>query len=311
MTARVPETRPSPAIPGSSFRYDPLSHVRVLFVRFVQGLFRVAPEGGYRWSPNDEETELFVSDGGTVRSDVLERAPAVTFTRGGIQFYSMGFDDMEQYDFATGRKTKGTLLPGTMTINACSKAELEADSLAWTIAEHLWVLSDVLKRSGFFEIGRSIHIGAPSPAGSIIVGDRGEEAYCTPISVPYQFPRRASATPLNAVVVNSIEQRLHLGTSSRTYNLGSPRNAPTTTHQSGLNIHECRPPSFAPDASNLEEDLPKVPHPLNPSKLVTVRRVYPNRAGSRVLAGQGVTIPIVRPCVEQSNAADVAFEQKG
>ena len=93
MAAKIPETRPSPRFPESSFKYNPLMHVRVLFVRFAQGLFAAAPTGSYHWTADAETTELIITDEETISPDVLQKSPVISFTRGPVQFYSVGMDD--------------------------------------------------------------------------------------------------------------------------------------------------------------------------------------------------------------------------
>jgi hypothetical protein len=312
VAAKTPETRSKPTFPESSFKYNPLIHVRVLFVRFIQGLFAAAPEGSYRWQPDDENTEIYITDEGVVKPEVVEKMPAVTITRGPVQFYNLGLDDLEQYDFALDRKTKGVLLPGTLTINACARVDLESEHIAFVIADHIWLLRDLLMKSGFFETGRGIQVGSPSPAGSIIANDRGDEFFCTPVSVPFQFARLSSFTPLGRNIVSSIQQAFRVRGITRQFGLGSPRNDPSIDHEIPLSLHLCPPPPFAPNAQDLQRsDLPLQPHPLNPAVQVRVRVVRPNRTGLKLVPRGGAVLPITQPCVEQSGQSAPAFEQKG
>lgn len=312
MAAKNPETRSKPLFPESSFKYNPLMHVRVLFVRFVQGLFAAAPEGSYRWRPDDENTEIYITDEGVVKAEVVEKMPTVAFTRGPVQFYNLGLDDLDGYNFPLDRKTKGVLLPGTMTINVCARVDLESEHVAFVIADHIWLLRDLLMKAGFFDVGRSIQVGAPSPAGSIIAGDSADEFFCTPVSVPFQFGRLSSFTPLGMTVVRSIEHSFRVRGIVRQFGLGAPRNDPNFDHEIPQSIHLCSPPSFAPDAQDLRRgDLSLQPHPLNPAVQVLVRVVRPVRTGLRLNPRGGSVLPITRPCVEQSNQSGPAFEQKG
>jgi len=285
-------------------------HVRVLFIRFVQGLFSASPEGCYRWRADQHSTEIFIADEETLNPEVISKKPGISFTRGPVQFYSLGLDDMEKFDFTLEKKTKGVLIPGTMTINCCSSVPIESEHIAWVVAEHLWLLRHLLMRAGFFEIGRSIQIGSPSPAGSIIANDRGEEFSCTPVSVPFQFARASSYTPLGMEIVNRINQNLRVRGPQRVSSCGPP----ATTHEYPLGQYECWPPPFAPQAQDLQRDesLPLMPHPLNPAKTVRVRVVRPHCAGSRLLPHARTTIPILAPCVEQSNTQSApVFTQQG
>lgn len=305
MSAKVSETEGQPTFPGSSFKYTPLRHVRVLFVTFAQGLFQAAPKGSYRWLDDEEQTEIIIQNENRIDPETLGKRPAITFTRGPLEFYSLGIDDRVAYDFALDKKTKGVLVPGTMTVNCISRVELEADDLAWVVAEHFWLLRDLLMKAGFFEVGRAPQIGSPSPAGSIIANDQGDEFTVVPITVPFQFARTSSFTPLGKQIVNNIRQQLT--TVVKTFASVGP---PLHGHEYPTNVTAYPPPSFAPaasDARGLTPDpggrksppfLPKQPHPLNPAKTVTVRTVRPLRQGLR--QPQPGQVPITDPCVEES-----------
>ncbi len=307
MAGRNPETTPQPLFPETSFQYNPLTHVRVLFVRFIQGLFRAAPVGSYRYSDDPELTEIYVADEGEIDAAVVERMPAVSLVRGPVQFFSLGIDDLEKYDFATGKKTKGILLPGTMTINVCAKVSLESEAVAFIIADHLWLLRDLMMQQGFFEIGRGIQIGSPSSAGSIIANDMGKEMYCTPVSVPYQFSRLSSFTPLGREIIKSIEQCL-------TVRPGAPvgsEGALKQSHELPYSFKLQFPPAFAPNALDVPNAGCSVqPHPLNPSQMVTVRKVRAGSSRSHLIHSRAA-IPITPDCMEQSAVSAPAFKQKG
>lgn len=306
MPGRVIETSPRGAIPDSSFKYTPLQHVRVLFASFVQGLFFGAPRGCYHWEPSLEESDIVITDENPIHIDTVGVRPAITFTRGPIQFFSLGLDDMMSYDFQTENKKKSVLVPGTMTINCCSKNDLESELIAWIIAEHLWLLRHLLMREGFFEIGRQLVTGAPSPAGSIVTGDGAKEWYCTSISCPFQFARTSQFTPLNQIAINNIQMALRTG--ARSF---PQQGIPAEGHEVPRNINLCFPPSFAPNASDAhgatpdpangeQEVLPIVPHPLNPSQKVVVRTVNRNKPGLRPASMGGRVLPISERCVEES-----------
>lgn len=305
MAAKVPETQGRPTFPGSSFKYTPLRHVRVLFITFVQGLFQAAPKGCYHWVDDEETSDIIITNENRIDPEILNKRPVITFTRGPIQFYSLGIDDRVNYDFALDKKRKGVLVPGTMTINCVSRVGLEAEDLAWVVAEHIWLLRDLLMKAGFFEIGRNPQIGSPSPAGSIITNDQGDEYTAVPITVPFQFARDSSFTPLGKQIVNNIRQQLTL--SVKTF---SSTGTPMQSHEYPVNTFACPPASFAPSASDARGRtpdpgglksppfLPKQPHPLNPAKTVTVRTVRPFQHGLR--RPQPGQVPITDPCVEES-----------
>jgi len=308
MAAKTPETEPTPLFPGS-FRYTPLQALRELFIGFLHGLFNGAPKGAYHWEESDDTTEIFIRDEATVAEETLGGRPLITIVRGPIQFHSLGLDDMLKYEADIDKKTKTVLVPGTMTLNCCSRVSLESEQIAWVVMEHIWILREkLIGNQLLFDTGQRPQMGSPSPAGSIIADGKGKEWICTPVSFPFQMYRTSSFTPLGLQIVRSIENHID----SRLYrmrNLGPP----AITHEVPVGIHECPPPpvTAASDERGMSPDpggrrqyfLPKQPHPLNPAKTVTVRTVRPFRPGLRPFVGvRPGAVPIPDPCVKESES---------
>lgn len=306
MPSKLPTTSPTGAIQDDSFKYSPLEHVVELFVGFFQGLFQASPEGAYHWMANDETTEIYISDENPLRGDSIGARPAISCTRGPVQFFSLGLDDMLAYDQRTGTKQKSVLVPGTMTVNCCSRVAAESTRIAWICAEQLWLHRELLMKAGFFEIGRAPAIGAATAAGSIVVADQGDEWYVTPVTCPFQFYRTSQTSPLGQQIIKNVQIALR----AKLQAVGC--NAPATSGGVDLpvNIQGCPPASFAPAASDAYGGtpnpgyaprlLPTVPHPLNPGQMVVVRSSKPNCAAVRPAGMGGRSIPIASTVVEES-----------
>lgn len=311
MPSRVTKNSAHGAGPLSSFRNTPLTHVRVLYSEFVKQLFAMQPRGNMHWQ-DDEQSEIYISDEHPVNGDIIGVRPAITFTRGPIQMFSLGMDDMMSYSFETGKKTKGVLIPGMMSINCCSSVDLESESIGWWVAEHLWILREELMGiDGFFEIGRQSSVSSPSSAEGIISGDAGKEYYCTTVTSPFQFPRTSSSTPLNREIVNNISlaiQRRNV----MSLNCQGQGRGPAASMNADLpvNVQASAPQGYLPGASDvhgrtpdpggtLPDPPPLQPHPLNPAVQVRVRTTHPYRAAVRPPMMGGRAIPIAEhDCVE-------------
>ena len=314
MPPKVPTTNPNGAFPEDSFKYSPLEHVRSLFVGFFQGLFHASPPGAYHWDQSDEVSEIYISDENVVKGSDIGQRPAISCTRGPVQFYSLGLDDMMNYDFQTGTKKKSVLVPGTMTLNCSSRVSLESERIAWICAEQLWMHRELLMQAGFFEIGRQPAIGSPSPAGSLITADSGDEWYVTPVTCPFQFYRTSQFSPLGKHIVRNLvlEIRARLETVNEQSRTIGGHGGPASSDVPGVPVELDRtfPPPFAPQASDVYGGTPNpgggipqlstVPHPLNPGQMVTVRAARPNAVAVRPPGMGGRSIPICRPTVEQS-----------
>lgn len=294
MPSKIRQTTANGAFPGSDWKYGPLLQIRTIYIAFTQGLFSAAPLGSYHWSPSLQDTEIVITDESPIQLDTVGKRPAIGFTRGPIQSNSIGQDDLLGYDYATGKKTKSVLVPGTMSINCCSRVDIESEQLAWVVAEQLWMHRELLMKAGFFEIGRQFVIGAPSPAGSVVAGDSADEWSVTTVSSPFQFYRTSSFTPLGAEIVGEIGVQL----------------AANMARVSGHG------PVVAPNDGNASANLPYAlnrsapgvvppmqPHPLNPAQQVTIRSANPYRPGLRSPGIGGRTIPIQRAPVEESESS--------
>lgn len=200
---------PRPAFPASSFAYNPLLHLRVLFVQFLQGLFSAAPKNTYRWCEDDNATEILVRDEGVIHAELTQKRPAITIARGAVKFQSMGLDDMESYDLQTNTKVKSALNPGTITFNCLSRNPLESEHLAFLVATHFWLLKDeLLKNYGMFNISSDLDVSETSPAGSLIAGDQGDEYTVTKVTLAYIMSQLGSVTPLNQNIVNAVRAKI-------------------------------------------------------------------------------------------------------
>lgn len=279
--------------------------MRVLFVSFVQGLFHAAQRGYLHWEPDLERTEIIITDENPVDIDVAGIRPAISFTRGPVQYNSIALDDMMEFDLETGAKTKTAILPGTMNINCCSKSDIESERIASIVAEQLWMHREMLLKQGLFEAGRQPLIGSPSPAGSIVSGDNGHEWYVTTVSSPFQLYRTNKATPLNVHIARSIEMRVQTALQKlQAGNWPSAGGSPEAPYQ----VNAAYPPNFSP-ASDVQGGTARpgvapssflAPHPLNPAKIVQVRSVRPNRPGIRPPSIGGRVLPIQETSVEES-----------
>jgi hypothetical protein len=295
-------------VPGENpWSESPLERVRVLYVAFTKGLFAAAPPGCYHWAAG-EESEIYISDESPLRSEVIGKRPAISFTRAPVQFYSLGLGDIDGYNFETGGVRKSVLVPGVMSINCLSRTDLESERLAWIVGEHLWLLREKLMKMGFFEIGRQPTISATSPAEGLVANEGGEEWFCTSVQSPFQFPRSSKVTPLNELVLENIELQLRVGCPTPVGSMGWPA---SENADLPIEVIENPPPTWAPDATDTYGRTPnpgasgalargKSYHPLNPTVEVQLKSVNPYRRGTAPLRIGGKTIPLGDTSVKES-----------
>jgi hypothetical protein len=254
-----------------------------------------------------EETDIVVSDENPIKTDTLGKRPCISCTRGPVALYTLGLDDVLQYNLTSGAKKKTILLPGTISINCCSRVPLEAEQLAWVVAEHLWMLRDVMRRWGFYDVGRNLAIGAPSPPGSIIQNDGGDEWYVVTITSPFQISRISQTTPLGQKIAASVEMTLGGNLIGRT-----PQGIPYTDRpEMPYSYDRPQPADDLPsvggrvggmkgEGSISSHSVRTMAHPLNPNVQVIVRAARPGDPIFSPPSIYGRTIPISGRPVEES-----------
>lgn len=206
MPLKVIRSAPERESPQDSFSQRPLLALRRSFVGFVQGLFGLNPPGFFHWDIENETSEILITDEHPLKTTQLNVRPGVTFTRGPLQFNRLGVNDMATYDLETETIRKTTLVAGVMHINCCARIDIEADDIAWHIAEHIWLLrKELIANNKFFDISSMPAVGAPSPPGSLVEGDGGDELICTTVVVPFQFVRTGQITPNNRDILKHID----------------------------------------------------------------------------------------------------------
>lgn len=313
---KVPQVSPNGAFP-TDWKYAPLEYIRGLFVGFYQQLFHHSPSGAYHWNADDEISEILITDEEPVKAETIGARPCISTSRSAVSFYSLGLDDMLEYDPKTGQKKKSVLVPGTLILNCSSRVRLESERIAWICAEQLWLHRELLMKAGFFEIGRQPNISAPTPAGSVIQNDSGDEWFTTAVTFPFQFYRTSQVTPLGAQIVQEVQasMRTRLRHTNDQYlrigGHGGAANGPGV--EVPVSVQAYAPPPFAPDASDVyggtprpgsaPAPLPTQPHPLNPALRVVVRTVRANSPGLRPPGMGGRAIPMQSAGVEESSSS--------
>jgi len=192
---------------------QPLLMLRKTALAFLQGLFEIGDVGCFKWSEDQEATEIYITDEAVIRSEVVGKRPAISVVRGTVAWGKTSLDERQTSDSITGEKTKTDLLSGTLSFNCCSKVDLESEYLAWIVSNSIWLLRDIfLKDTPLHEFGRGNQIGSPSPAGAIVAGDTEGEWINTPVSVSFYFQNSGKVTPLltKTTLIKSIEARLGL-----------------------------------------------------------------------------------------------------
>lgn len=189
----------------SSWGENPLFHVTRVCLAFLQNLFKLSPDGSYRWNADRELTRLVITDELPLHSEQVNKRPAIVTVRSPVQWAGIGLEQKVSEDIKTGARVHTDLISGHMTFNCLSRVKVEAEQLGWLVARHLWSLHRIFMRSGFHKMGQRVQILSATPAGALIAGDTEGEIHNVPVISPYEFQWTERITPLNLDLLSEVE----------------------------------------------------------------------------------------------------------
>jgi hypothetical protein len=173
----------------STWGENPILHLTRLCLSFAQQLFAQAPAGEecFHWAPDEERTEVLITDKAPIESEMIGHRPAIVFIRSPMAFGGVAMDQMQSMSMATGERTHTDLISGNATYNCVARHKNTAEYLAWILGRHCWILRRIMLRNGFHDFGQRVQFLSASPPGALIQGAVEAEAVNVPVVVPYHF----------------------------------------------------------------------------------------------------------------------------
>lgn len=187
---------------------EPLYYRTRVYLLFLQGLFEDFPEGSYKWSNDEELTEIAITDQAPIPRQVIERRPAIVTMRGPAQFANLTLDQMRKIDTRTGAKERTDIVACTMTVNCIAKLGVEAQRIGWIVMRHLRTFKGMIQKYGnITKVGDEVTIGPESPPGAMVSGEVDPAWSMVTVHSPFFFQWTEVDTP-NSVRLRGIELRL-------------------------------------------------------------------------------------------------------
>lgn len=186
----------------SNASMSPLFQLQRHIVSFLQWTFGKQPAGSYRFvsdnDPDSTESEIFIGADTPINTKMVGKRPAITVLRGPASFQGVGFNDRSGFRSWDGTRTKLDIIPTTLQVNVLSKIPMEAEQLAWFVAEQIWGYSDeIVDKAPFIHsMGARATISPPSPAGSF-VNSTDYEWTVVVCSYPVYLTHQITSQPLN------------------------------------------------------------------------------------------------------------------
>lgn len=175
-----------------------LSDTKDILLRFLQDLFFQMPagEGCYHFQPghevgstDEENTEIVITDAGSVSTDSVEKRPVIIVSRGPFAYGNTALDHLLKQDpgLMHEKRVHTDLLTGSFVLNCVSRAGLEAEEIALIVAKAIRIYRRELQKAGFFHIGTLVQVGSETPAGALVSGDSEEDFINVPVSLPIYY----------------------------------------------------------------------------------------------------------------------------
>lgn len=186
---------------------DPYLYYTKVYLSYLQGLFRQFPSGSWKWSDNEEDTEIMITDQAPVPRDRIEQRPAIVTMRGPAQFAGMTLDQLRSVDRRTGAREHTDIVACTMTINCIAKGGLEAQRLGWIVQRHLGIANGkrLLQKYKIFKIADNIGLSGETPPGALVAPEPTPEMVNVCVSSPFFFQWTERVTPLDAPAFEAAE----------------------------------------------------------------------------------------------------------
>jgi len=191
-----------------------LSDTKDILLRFLQDLFFQMPQGqgSYHFEPghekgstDEENTELIISDAGSLNTDSVESRPAIIISRGAFAYGNTSMDQLLKMNpgISASKRVHTDLLSGSFVLNCISRTGLEAEEIALIAMKAIRTYRRELQKAGFFFIGAQVQVGSESPAGSLVSGDSAEDYVKVAVSFPV-FYQETWTVQKDALIVKSI-----------------------------------------------------------------------------------------------------------
>lgn len=177
-------------------------------IEFLQVIFSRRARGQLKWDKDITNTEIQISDVHAVNLTNKNQRPMIIAVRGplGWQGLGLGGNSLESRNMPTGDRIHNDLLTGSIALNCISREGVEAEQIAYLVANSFKFFGSELRKFGFFSI-KSLNIGAES-----LIEQEGSEDLTSlvPVYITASVQERVSikeevARPLREIIINVLK----------------------------------------------------------------------------------------------------------
>lgn len=184
--------------PNFTRRDDPSRWFSRQLVLFLQKIVR--EDGGQhfpRWSPDENETEILITDEVPIRLDSDARRVGIQLMTGLIQNMNLSFNHMLHRSFLTGKTTHMDLWQGQAALNVHSFNDDESRAMAHRLAyklqrDHL----ALIRMADLHMVGRTQSFGPTTPPAALVrLGEGSPDSFMCSVTFPFFFKETWTKEP--------------------------------------------------------------------------------------------------------------------
>lgn len=141
------------------------------WVLFIQGLFRSRERGDFKWSPDDNETEIIIQATQPTEVEAQHRRPIIVVSRSRSNTLGLSRDQKLSQSIVQSTRTFSRLHNFSIMIMAVAREGVEAENLLWYVDEMILPFKEQIQRVGrMHHISNNTSFSEESRHGSIVPG---------------------------------------------------------------------------------------------------------------------------------------------
>ena len=174
---------------------DRLAYIERAFILFVRGLFRTRPLGYHRWSPNEDESEIFIAGGEPEQGSSGFNVPRIIIKHGPASFVGTSTSQSLNHGFGGQAPEYLDLVGTSISMRFSAKEGLEAGRLAYTVFRMILPFRKQLAQVGaFHHLNTSrMQLSAETPRNAGPIRSSNPEYKTSTLMVPVHFHEHVRA----------------------------------------------------------------------------------------------------------------------
>ena len=193
----VPAQGPVRSIRDPNVIIPPHQIIKQISLEFLQIMYSEnGPKTRFKWDSDLNSSEIMIVDKYSFNLDDVVVRPSIVANRGPQRWSNTsGFQQTQEFEFRTGRRTSTDLLSGSVIFNCFSREGVEAEAIAGDVFDWFRVFRDPLRKSGLFRV-ESTSMGEEA----LVQSDSRPDLSVVPVQVEASVQLRWSIEPYARVL---------------------------------------------------------------------------------------------------------------